>query len=83
MLYRVSAGFSARENNANGHHCPSICCGSSAPTEISNASIIKLVGASKIGLTRSVVLARVCLNISKAAMASSAHSGAWEGRFVC
>ena len=49
---------------------------------MSDASVITLVGASRVGCTSSEALARACLTLLKAVVVSSVHSSASEGCFV-
>ena len=73
MLYRVSAGFSFFEKYEIGYHWSSMHCWRTAPTDVSEASVIMLVAASGCGWTKRLALARASLIDEKAVVASSVH----------
>ena len=49
VLYRVSAGFIFLEKKEMGCQAPLMCCWRTAPTAVSEASVIRQVGASGLG----------------------------------
>ena len=79
----VSAGFKTLGKNDGGHNCPFTYYCSTAPTAISEALVMTLVGASEVGWKRTEALARACLILVKAVVSSSVHAGMLDGRFVC
>ena len=78
VLYLVSAGVILREKNEMGCHVPCICCCSTAPTAISDASVIRQVGASGMGWERREALARASFVVLKEAMAVSVQVRFWD-----
>ena len=68
---RVSAGFSFFEKYEIGHHWSYMHCWRTAPTDVSEASVIMLVAASGCGWTKRVALARASLIEEKAVVVSS------------
>ena len=65
-----------------GCHAPLMCCCNTAPTAVSEASVIRHVGASSLGYERRVAFARVSLVALKAARVSSVQ-GLGCGREQC
>ena len=48
-MYLVSAGFILLEKKEIGCHAPLMCCCNTAPTAVSEASVVRHVGASGLG----------------------------------
>ncbi len=70
-LYRVCAGLRALEKYARGRHWLAIRCCSTAPTAVSEASVMMQVGAPSSGCTNRVALAIASLTLAKASVAAS------------
>ena len=78
-LYRVCAGLRALEKNARGYHWLAICCCRTAPTAVSEASVMMQVGAPSSGCTSRVAIATASLTLVRASVAAS-----FQGRvLVC
>jgi len=71
VLYRVSAGVIFLEKKEIGCQAPLLCCWRTAPTAVSDASVIRQVGASGVGYERSEALARASFVALKEARAAS------------
>ena len=56
-----------------GHQAPSMCCCNTAPTAVSEASVVMVVSASGLGWWSRVALASISLLLLKAVLVSSSH----------
>ena len=74
VLYRDSAGLSFLEKYEMGHQSFPMYCWRTAPTAMSEASVMMLLGVSGFGCEKRLALARASLNVAKAAVAFSLHS---------
>ena len=71
VLYCDSAGLSFLEKYEMGHQSFPMHCWRKAPTAMSKASVMMLVGTSGFGCERRVALVRASLIVVKAAVAFS------------